>query len=81
MRIEYAYSTSERVYQPSGALPAAGAPLGNRRWFCAERRVLAVAGIEPGFVGEAVEQLVLDVVDERGEVLGVAASIATPREA
>jgi hypothetical protein len=40
-----------------------------------------VAGIEPGFVGEAVEQLVLDVVDERGEVLGVAASIATPREA
>src|SRR4051794_29444764 len=55
--------------------PAAGAPLGEVGAFGAERGVLAVARIEPGVVGEAVEQLVLHVVDQGREVLLVAAGV------
>ena len=51
-----------------GGSPAAGAPLGERGALGAERGVLAVAGVEPGLVGQPVEELVLDVVDQRREV-------------
>src|SRR5689334_5345291 len=47
--------------------PAAGAPLRQGGAFGAEGGVLAVAGVERGLVGEAVEQLRRDVVDERCE--------------
>src|SRR4051812_35684194 len=50
-------------------LEAAFAPLGQCGSLGAERRVLAVAGIDPGLVGEPAEQLVLHVVDQRVEVL------------
>ena len=44
--------------------PAAGAPLRQRGPLGAQRRVLAVARVEPGVVRQPVEQLVLDVVDQ-----------------
>ena len=45
-------------------LPAALAPLREVRPLGAERRVVAVAGVEPGVVGQPVEDLGLDLVDE-----------------
>jgi hypothetical protein len=52
-------------------LPAALAPLGDGGAFGAEGGVFAVAGVEPGFVGQLVEELVLDVVDQRGEAVRI----------
>ena len=54
---------------PSSTLPAAGAPLGQVRTLGAERRVVAVARVEPRVVRQRAEHPLLDVVDERGEVL------------
>ena len=52
---------------PNGsASPAARAPLGEVGSLGAERRVVAVAGVEPGLVGQPVEDLGLDVVDAAG---------------
>jgi hypothetical protein len=68
----------DRLSRPTGLLPATGAPLGDGRTLGAEGGVLTVARLEPGLVGQAVEELVLDVVDERGEVLHVAARVACP---
>src|SRR3954453_13839750 len=59
-------------------LPAAGAPLRDRRPLGAEGRVLAVAGVEPRLVGEPGEQLMLHVVDELGEPLRVPAGVPDP---
>jgi hypothetical protein len=41
-----------------------------------QRRVLAVARIDPGLVGEHVEELGDDAVVEGGEALGVLVGIA-----
>lgn len=49
-------------------LPTPGAPLGEVRALGAECRVLAVPGVDPRLVGEPVEELRLDVVEERREV-------------
>src|SRR4051812_3268652 len=47
--------------------PAAFAPLLDVRALGPQRRVAAVAGIDPGLVGQPAEQLGVDVVDQRGE--------------
>ncbi|GAB3940503.1 hypothetical protein GCM10027614_24300 [Micromonospora vulcania] len=64
-------------------LPAAGAPLGEGWALRAQGAVLAVAGVEPGLVRQLVEQLVLDVVDQRGEPLRILVGVtdATREEA
>src|SRR4051794_3433691 len=56
--------------------PAAGAPLLEVGALVAEDRVVAVAGVEPGLVGEAVEDLGADVVEQRGEGVLVAEGVA-----
>jgi hypothetical protein len=38
--------------------------------FGAEGGVVAVARVDPGLVGEPVEHLVLDLVDQAGELAG-----------
>src|SRR5438045_2662059 len=49
---------------PADSSPAAGAPLGQRPALGAQGRVVAVPRVEPGVVGQPVEDLVLDVVDQ-----------------
>ena len=49
-----------------------------RRALRAQRAVLAVARVEPGLVGQPVEQLVLDVVDEPAEASGSLSVLPTP---
>src|SRR5512133_1581696 len=63
---------------PRPALPAALAPLGEVRALRADRGVAAVAGIEPGLVGQPLEDLGLDLVDELGERRLVAEGVAHP---
>jgi hypothetical protein len=53
-------------------VPAACSPLRDGWAFPAERAVVTVPGVEPRVVRQAVEELVLDVVDQRCEV-GLAA--------
>jgi hypothetical protein len=53
---------------PFGWLPAAGAPFVDVRFLLAQSRVVAVAGVEPGVVGEGVEQAGGHVVDQGREV-------------
>lgn len=58
--------------------PAAGPPLRQRGALGAERAVLAVTRVEPGLVGQPVEKLPLDVVDELAEPLRVLLGVAHP---
>src|SRR6185295_19337435 len=60
---------------PTG-LPAPRAPLRQRRTLRAERRVLAVAGVEPDLVGQPVEDLRRHVADEGGEAHRVLFGVA-----
>ena len=61
-----------------GASPAAGAPLREVRALGAERRVVAVAGVEPGLVGQPVEELGGHVVDQGREVAPASQVLPTP---
>src|SRR5215210_6477186 len=70
-----------RVFETSpdprpSASPAALAPLLQVRALGAQRRVVAVAGVEPGLVGEPVEQLGGDVVDQLPEGVVVVEGVA-----
>src|SRR4051794_29041231 len=57
------------------------APLREMRALRAQRRVLAVPGIDPCLVRQDVEQPLLDVVDQAGEPRGVLLGVAdTARE-
>src|SRR5690606_10863730 len=56
--------------------PAARPPLRQRWPLGAERAVVAVTGIEPGLVGQPVEDLAFHVPDEGVEVLGVAPGVS-----
>src|SRR6202044_433341 len=57
-------------------LPAAGAPFGDVRALGAERGVLAVAGVDPGAVGQLAEHPLLEVVHELAEPLRVLLGVA-----
>src|SRR6476620_3957177 len=62
-------------------LPAPLAPLREMGPLVAEDRVVAVAGVEPGLVGEAVEDLGADLVDQGREGVRVSEGVAdTARE-
>ena len=62
-------SVTKRAGGPAGlsVLPAPGAPLLEVRALGAEGGVLAVAGVDPGLIGQPVEQLGLDSRQQRGE--------------
>ncbi len=62
----------------AGRSPAAGTPLREGWALGAERAVVAVARVEPRVVRQPVEELVLHVVDERGEVVLGAPGRADP---
>src|SRR5690606_41678423 len=59
-----------------GGSPAAGPPFGERGPLAAERRVLAVAGVEPGGVREPVENAFLDIGEQLLEAGRVAPGVA-----
>src|SRR6478736_4799216 len=61
-----------------GCSPAPGAPLRETGSLRADRRVVAVAGVEPGLVGQPLEDLGLDLVDELDERRLVAERVADP---
>jgi len=73
---EQSWSATARSSANQRQLPAAGAPL-VERWI-SEGGVLAVAGVEPGLVGQSPEQLCLHIGQKRGEALGVALGVANP---
>jgi hypothetical protein len=62
-----AYMTGSPVRKFS---PAAGTPFVDVRLLFTQGRVVAVAGIEPGVVGQDVERAEFHVVDQRREILG-----------
>src|SRR5690606_35819184 len=61
---------------PSGVSPAAFAPFGQRGTLAAQRRVLAVARVEPGGVGKPVEDAFLDVGEQLLEPGRIAPGVA-----
>ena len=61
---------------PSVGSPTAGVPVRKGRALGAERGVAAVPGVEPGVIGEHIEDLALNVTDEAGEVGRVAPGVA-----
>ena len=69
----------DRASRMTGCLPAASSPVRDGRPFGAERGVGAVARIDPRVVGEPVEELVLDVVDQALEVFLATRGCCPPR--
>lgn len=59
-------------------LPAARPPLRQTRPLIAQRGVGSVTRVDPGLIGQPAEQLRLDVVDQRGEVVGVLERVPDP---
>src|SRR5699024_11456903 len=63
---------------PGCCSPAPLAPLGQRGPLRAEGGVVAVARVDPRLVPEAVEEPLLDVVEQLGEALRVPLRVAHP---
>jgi peptidoglycan/LPS O-acetylase OafA/YrhL len=67
-----------RLSRKPARSPAALAPLADVGTLGADRRVLPVARVDPGVVGQRSEEPLLDVVDQAGEPRGVLLRVADP---